>query len=432
LSSTHNQASSSNTVTTSQAGGHKRPRDVEGDSSTGQSEEQSDKPQPQKKRTRVQDGVSESGLDVEYQVPTSSQRDQEDDIIVVDSEEDDEEEDEMDADDGNNEVNEADEMDDADNGENYEMDGSYEQDQDMVQYDEGGPDIDENDDEEDEDINNANNEVDVDDDSEVPNQSSGATPTAGAVQQVAPIATTTTSTTSTSAGDGGSSSTAEESSATEQQHSISSGSEAAGSSTPNTPTSQTWRQVAPLSRQQQAAHLLIMQQQGYEDAEDRIVPSTPTLFAPRLAASPHPAQVPHAARFTFNESTTSTSTRNAIVPSGGGLEGMDDTRVDLSSQLDEANDAAISTGRSVPSTPQPATAPQDLTAPTTTATVDDVAADAEAAPEQSGSGEQPEAQLESSEETPSHSESHVPEISIVAASEDGKQYVNEIRTSCLV
>jgi nucleoprotein TPR len=44
------------------------------------------------KRVRVGEafqGVSESGLDVEYQVPTSSQRDQ-DDIVVVHSDDDDE------------------------------------------------------------------------------------------------------------------------------------------------------------------------------------------------------------------------------------------------------------------------------------------------------------------------------------------------------
>ena len=34
---------------------------------------------------------SESGVDVEYQVPTSSQRDHEDEVIVVDSEDEDEE-----------------------------------------------------------------------------------------------------------------------------------------------------------------------------------------------------------------------------------------------------------------------------------------------------------------------------------------------------
>jgi hypothetical protein len=33
---------------------------------------------------------SESGVDVEYQVPTSSQRDHEDEVIALDSEEDDE------------------------------------------------------------------------------------------------------------------------------------------------------------------------------------------------------------------------------------------------------------------------------------------------------------------------------------------------------
>lgn len=36
---------------------------------------------------------SESGVDVEYQVPTSSQRDHEDEVIVVDSEDDDDDDD---------------------------------------------------------------------------------------------------------------------------------------------------------------------------------------------------------------------------------------------------------------------------------------------------------------------------------------------------
>lgn len=53
--SQHHQASSSNTVTTSQAG-MKRPRDVEGDSSTGTVEQQVEKSQPQSKRTRTQVG----------------------------------------------------------------------------------------------------------------------------------------------------------------------------------------------------------------------------------------------------------------------------------------------------------------------------------------------------------------------------------------
>ncbi|XP_044260460.1 nucleoprotein TPR isoform X2 [Tribolium madens] len=77
-------SSSSNTVTTTQAG-LKRQRDPDTDTS----EEQS-KTQQQSKRTRVQQAgtVSDSGLEVEYQVPTSSQRDHDDDnVIVVESDE---------------------------------------------------------------------------------------------------------------------------------------------------------------------------------------------------------------------------------------------------------------------------------------------------------------------------------------------------------
>lgn len=40
------------------------------------------------------------GLEVEYQVPTSSQRDQEDDIVLIDSEDDEEDDDEGMPDDG--------------------------------------------------------------------------------------------------------------------------------------------------------------------------------------------------------------------------------------------------------------------------------------------------------------------------------------------
>lgn len=52
---THHHASSSNTVTTTQAGTHKRPRDIEGDSSTS-NDEPLDKMLPQK-RTRVLEGT---------------------------------------------------------------------------------------------------------------------------------------------------------------------------------------------------------------------------------------------------------------------------------------------------------------------------------------------------------------------------------------
>lgn len=93
----YSQANSSNTVTTTQAG-LKRQRDVEGDSSTGL-EGQSLNTGQQIKRTRVSVSGNQAeafhhqvthseGIEVEYQVPTSSQRDQEDDmIIMVDSEE---------------------------------------------------------------------------------------------------------------------------------------------------------------------------------------------------------------------------------------------------------------------------------------------------------------------------------------------------------
>ncbi|KAJ8976054.1 hypothetical protein NQ317_009244 [Molorchus minor] len=74
-------SSSSNTVTTTQAG-LKRQRDADTDSC--QSDEQG-KSQQQCKRTRIQQAgtVSDSGLEVEYQVPTSSQRDHDDDNVIV-------------------------------------------------------------------------------------------------------------------------------------------------------------------------------------------------------------------------------------------------------------------------------------------------------------------------------------------------------------
>ncbi|XP_055705206.1 nucleoprotein TPR isoform X3 [Phlebotomus papatasi] len=346
--SSHHQASSSSTVTTTQAGSHKRPRDVEGDSSTGNAEEVGEKSQPQMKRTRVQagetfQGVSESGLDVEYQVPTSSQRDQEDDIIVVDSEE---EEDDGMADEGTPDDgpfdDEADEME------------AYEQEQEIVNYDEGdGPDIDEDN------VPSDNNEVEVDDSNEIPNQS-GSSSSNG---QIAPDAGSSTSQVGQSSLPEVSpeqpieaSSGQSQTEGVQQIQTISSGSEPGSSTSVATPNT-SWRQITPHSRQQQSAtHLVLIQQSssGYEPetGDERIVPSTPTLFAPRRAdgfseviSSPHP-QVPHAARFTFTEA--SRPGQSALVP-GGNLEGMDDTQIDLS-QLDESS--ATTTGRSVPNTPK--------------------------------------------------------------------------------
>lgn len=394
LSSHHQASTSSNTVTTTQAAaGHKRPRDVEGDSSTDNVEQPGEKSAPVNKRTRGDNfqGVTESGLEVEYQVPTSSQRDQEDDIIVVDSEEDEE----CMADDGTADEGTA----EADDGpfEGYEGEEAYEQDEPETagNCDDGeGPDIDEDN------VQSANNEVDVDDDNEVPNQSGTSSSTSNA--QVAPDAEMS----STSVGQSSSAgpSTSSEGQTTEsniQQNtnevqpiqSISSGSaEPSGPSTSSTSLpgataastsatttsstsassataaaassatsqavsaspSQSRRQVNPIARQQQQ-QLMLMQQNFDESADDRIVPSTPTLYVPRrtdgdAVSSPHP-QVPNA-RFTFTEtSRSSSSTADAqLLP-----EGIDDTRMDLS-QLDESGTAVSGTrgvtGRSVPTTPQ--------------------------------------------------------------------------------
>lgn len=330
LSSHHQASTSSNTVTTSQAAaGHKRPRDVEGDSSTDTVEQPGEKSAPVNKRTRMQggetfqksQGVTESGLDVEYQVPTSSQRDQEDDIIVVDSEE------EGMADEGTADEGTA----EADDGpfEGYEGEEAYEQDEPGMadNYDEGeGPDIDEDN------VQSANNEVDVDDDNEVPNQSGTSSTTTGAqvapdaetsstsvgqssnagpstssegqatestsgsntneVQQIQsissgsgePMGPSTSSTTST-AGSGSSAtaaastSSATTSSSTSSSSSGSSATAAVAASSVGSP-SQSRRQVNPLARQQQQ-QLLLMQQNYEESADDRIVPSTPNLYAQR-------------------------------------------------------------------------------------------------------------------------------------------------------
>lgn len=240
--STHHQASSSNTVTTTQAAGHKRPRDPEGDSSTGVEESSAsvssdaNKTSPKNKRTRIAEqtfqGISESGIDVEYQVPTSSQRDQEDDnVIVVDSEEEDE-------DDG---------MVDEGPAEQFEEE-SYDQEQD----DEGdGPDIDE-----DNDGHHDTNEVEVDDSSDVPNQSAAAgsasdvgTSGGGSHEQLLQMATSP-----------------QNGAETQQIQTISSGSEARSSA---------W------GAGQSSAQNLILQQAFEETGDDGIVPSTPTLYATR-------------------------------------------------------------------------------------------------------------------------------------------------------
>ncbi|KAG4070727.1 hypothetical protein HA402_005586 [Bradysia odoriphaga] len=313
--SSHHQASSSNTVTTSQAG-HKRPRDADGDSSTGVEESSaSEKNSPQNKRTRVGEqtfqGVTESGLDVEYQVPTSSQRDQEDDVVAVDSEDEDEENMDDEA------VAVEDENFDADNGDTDEIESFGQDDGEVIDMDE---DVAPND----------NNEVDVDDSSNAPNQSSSglaasseARGTPAEVIELSPSGQEN-----------------------QQIQMISSGSDAGSSSQANL-----WRQAQTPSRQQQQQQQqqqqsLVIQQAYEEMTDDSIVPSTPTLYVARRAdgfseavSSPHPT-VPHGSRFTFGESNAN----RTVVAS---IEGMDDTRVELN-LLDGTGDSGQSSSANPP------------------------------------------------------------------------------------
>lgn len=275
--STHHQASSSNTVTTTQAGGHKRPREADGESSVvEESTSGSDKTSPQNKRTRTlasETAIGFSVSDVEYQVPTSSQRDQEDEnnVIVVDSEEEDIDGGMVDGGTGDDGPFE----DDADNGESYEMDEPYDQEQD----DEGdGHDLD------DDNVRTTdNNEVEIDDNSEMmPNQSETSA-NVGTSQVVGQSTGESSNVTESSALAPQQQNSSSNNTETQQIQTISSGSGEAGSSTPQS----SWRQAVPptttSSRQQQQQQNLVIQQ-GYEEGgDDSIVPSTPTLYVPRRA-----------------------------------------------------------------------------------------------------------------------------------------------------
>lgn len=323
--SSHQHASSSNTVTTTQAGTHKRPRDDEGDSSTS-NDEQSNKP-IQQKRVRMSEGtfqgVSESGVEIEYQVPTSSQRDQDDPIAIISSDDEDVDDDDAMPDEGNAEVFGNDGI------ENYDM-GNQEMDE--------GSDIDEI-------QSSANNEVEIEDLSEVPNQSS-----IGQSNQAAESLSSSASSRQVQENQ-------------QQIQSISSGTgngngNEAGPSTSGTSSSSSilssaWRQSPNASTSRQQTQHLMLQSYTDDASDDRTVPSTPTLYtrAPRsdgfseVVSSPHPAQVPNASsRVFFGESTSSTSSSQQNRPLG---EGMDDTRIDLS----EDHQMAAS-GRNVPNIPQ--------------------------------------------------------------------------------
>lgn len=310
-------------------------------------------------------------MEVEYQVPTSSQRDQEDDAIVLSSEDEEDDDDEVMPDEGLE-------------GDGIETDYAYEMER--QEMDEG-PDID--------DIqSSANNEVEIEDISEVPNQSSVDAVIGQSSQS-------------------GESSTTRQAENQQQIQSISSGSgngnggEEAGPSA----TSQ-WRQSSNASTsRQQAQHLMLISQTFQDEAsDDRIVPSTPTLYRSRndgfseVVSSPHPAQVPHAAaRFTFGESSSSSSSSSRPM-----IEGMDDTRIDLSEEH-----GPISGGRNVPNITQQQSPVDNLINDSTSTSTSSTSSSITTVIQQDIQHEQPVAGSSSQEE------SQVPEISITGA-DDGE------------
>ncbi|KAK3915190.1 Nucleoprotein TPR [Frankliniella fusca] len=315
------QASSSNTVTTSQSG-LKRPRDREadGDSSTSRAGHGEGMKlgwgQPVGTRFQAPAESSECGsMDVEYQVPTSSQRDQEDDIIVVTSEEEDDE-DEGPEDDEDEEPDDGPEFqadEDDENEEGYEIETYDREDRDLVigNYDDvEGPDID------DDNGGEQDNEVEIieQDSNEVPNQPGSSS--------------------SSSGGPGD---------ATQHQ-----GYEDGGDDciVPSTPTLFVPRRTDGFGEAVSSPQVPSAGRFTFSDANPpavRAVPCTPTLFGTRRAEGYSDAYRAMSVRhFTFSEAPTP--------PSHTGVaqvvcEGMDDTRVDLS-QLEDP-----STGRSVPTTP---------------------------------------------------------------------------------
>ncbi len=119
-----------------------------------------------------------------------------------------------------------------------------------------------------------------------------------------------------------------------------------------------------------------------------------------VVSSPHP-QVPHAARFTFNESAQST---RPSAPSG--LEGIDDTRIDLSEEHG---------GRSVPTTPQQTSPSEENILNDSTSTSSSSSSISTVVQQESQAEQQPVAGSSSQDVH----EGQVPEISVTAA-EDGE------------
>ncbi|XP_042908320.1 nucleoprotein TPR isoform X2 [Parasteatoda tepidariorum] len=125
---------------------------------------------------------------------------------------------------------------------------------------------------------------------------------------------------------------------------------------------------APGNRQHLTPFTIPGQGSNFEEGDDSIVPSTPTLYVPRRAdgfaeavSSPHVPQV----RFSFSSSESSPTQQGlSQLASQDGL-GVDDTRMDLS-QFDEG-------GRTVPSTPLQVS-PPEVIVPDVTASLESVAA----------------------------------------------------------
>ncbi|XP_044737126.1 nucleoprotein TPR isoform X2 [Chrysoperla carnea] len=329
-------ASSSNTVTTSQAG-LKRTRETEGDSSTSSAQdEQQNNSQPQAKRTRIQQVITESGsTEVEYQVPTSSQRDQEDDVICVDSDDDDDDEEEEEEEEGPDDGVEV--LDDPDDGpyeegengeECYEAEGlSYDNDQEITEsYDDAECQAME----EDQVQENDNNEVEVIEENR--NADGGASQSTSS--------TGTSSTTTLAQNQGGAQSEAISSASSGETASSQASSQPASSN--QTTYALRGRNITPLARQNQ----MILGHGFEESGDDGIVPSTPTLYVPRrtdgfgeAVSSPH---VPSGGRFTFNDPPATTG-RNTI---SNVEQGQTEQSEELRDPLEDTG-----TGRSVPTTP---------------------------------------------------------------------------------
>ncbi|XP_073813503.1 nuclear basket protein megator [Musca autumnalis] len=285
--SSHNRHTpSSSNVTTTQAGtsaGHKRPRELEGDSSTtgDDTDKGTSSKHPKRMRAPMHSGeaavmtvagVSDSGIDVD-QVPTSSQRDQEDDVVVLDSEEDD----------GMAEA-EADEGGPADADGEHEVYEDYDQDQDMDENEcpeanEGNADVGEAD----------NNEVDVDEDMENNDGQCSSAGAAGGQADADPYATGA----STSAAAAAALAKAHSQDNNQQSQAISSGSG-------ETPVR---KQTNTLSRQQKAT--LVKLQQGAQGEGSN--ETSDTSAAARRSESSEIVSSPQDSKFGYGSTDTTTS-----------------------------------------------------------------------------------------------------------------------------